>query len=136
MGLDIGNPNRGNLDIALNTPRGKFQGGFDQETNYATYQTAPEGSYGLQAFWADDRFEEPIEANIGRGTSDVTGGNMYYADTNYPFTEDRYKSFNTPLGELSMFTSAKSPFNEGYGAIDFTPNQYAQALANLLRGQF
>lgn len=134
IGLDNGRANRGVFDAQLSTPYGRFGGGFEDETNYLS-ASSPNEQRGLNLFYATDDIE-PIEANIGRGTSDVTGGNMYYADTNYPFTEDRYKSFNTPLGELSMFTSAKSPFNEGYGSIDFTPNQYAQALANLLRGQF
>lgn len=130
--IDNGNPNRGNLDIALNTPYGKINGGFDQEVNYAGYQTLSTDPYGLHAYWADDRFETPLEVNAGRGASDLTGGDMYFVDTNYPFTEDRYNSFNTPLGNLSYFTSAQTPYNEGYGSIQYDPSYYAQALINLL----
>jgi len=135
IGIDNGNPNRGNLDISLNTPYGKLKGGFDQNTNYGSYQTYSSDPYGLQAYWDDERFATPLEVNVGKGGSDVTGGDMYYVDTNYPFNKDRYASFDTPLGRVSAFTSAESPFNDGYGSIEFDPNYYAQALANLLLGQ-
>lgn len=131
--IDNGNENRGTLDATLNTPYGRFGGGYEQDTNYV-YAESPNEERGFNLWYGNDNID-PIEVNGGIGTSDVTGGDMFYVDSNYPFTQDRYKSFNTPLGDLSLFTSAKSPFNDGYGSIDFTPNQYAQALINLLRGR-
>lgn len=128
--LDNGNENRGTLDATLNTPYGRFGGGYEQDTNYV-YAESPNEERGFNFWYGNDNIE-PIEVNGGIGTSDVTGGDMFYVDTNYPFTRDRYNSFDTPIGTFDLFTSAKSPFNEGYGSVDFTPANYIQALMNLM----
>jgi hypothetical protein len=130
IGLDNGRANRGVFDAQLNTPYGRFGGGFEDETNYLS-ASSPNEERGFNLWYANDNIE-PIEVNGGIGTSDVTGGDMFYVDSNYPFTQDRYNSFDTPVGTFDLFTSAKSPYNEGYGSVDFTPANYIQALINLM----
>ena len=128
--IDNGNENRGTLDATLNTPYGRFGGGYEQDTNYV-YAESPNEERGFNLWYGNDNID-PIEVNGGIGTSDVTGGDMFYVDSNYPFTQDRYNSFDTPVGTFDLFTSAKSPYNEGYGSVDFTPANYIQALINLM----
>ena len=80
----------------------------------------------------NDNMERPIEVSAGTGSSDL-GGKMIYADLNAPFiNRDGYNSIDTPLGNIGIGTSGVSPVNNGYAAIDFTPNQYIQALINAL----
>lgn len=128
---DIGNPDRGTLSIDATTPFGNVSGGYDAETDYFTYRSPDDSPIGVDAYMSNNG--KPIEMSAGVGTSDVTGGDMFYADAKYPFTKDRYHSLDTPVGNFSLFTTAKSPFNEGYGTVDFTPANYIQALINLLK---
>ena len=139
VGLDNGASNRGVFDAAINTPVGSFGGGFEDETNYLTYSSPtnkplldPSNEPLFDARYFGGIIDNPIEASAGVGRSDL-GGNMLYADLSAPFiNRDGYNSVDTPLGNFSIGSSAASPVNNGYAAIDFTPNQYIQALINAL----
>lgn len=133
VGLDNGAPNRGVFEAVLNAPYGRFGGGFEDETNYLSYSN-PNSDPLLNAYYRNDSMAQPVEANVGTGASDL-GGKMVYADLNAPFiNRDSFRQVDTPLGNVSVGTSAVSPFNNGYAYADFTPNQYIQALINLLKG--
>ena len=131
VGLDNGNPNRGTLDVSLNTPNALFGGGFEGETNWISVGQ-PNGDTRLGAYYWGENFENPIEASAGIGASDL-GGKEIYADLNAPFiNSDTYNSFNTPVGYLEYGASGATPANNGYAYAGFTPNQYIQALMTLL----
>lgn len=134
VGVDSGASDRGVFDASVNTPYGLFGGGFEDETNYLSYSN-PNGDPRVGAYYWNNNMENPVEASAGIGASDM-GGKMAYADLNAPFiNRDFYKGVDTPLGYASISSSAASPFNNGYASVDFTPNQYIQALASLLRGK-
>ena len=131
VGVDNGNPNRGVLDLLAKTPLGSFNGGFEDETNYASY-SKPNGEYGMEAYYMNDYMSNPLEASAGIGTSDL-GGQDIYANVNAPFiSADAYKSYDTPLGNVTLGANPATADNNGFAYADYTPNQYIQALINLM----
>ena len=129
---DLGNPDRGVLDVTLNTPMGNVSRGYEQETDYLSYATPRFSQTNGLDIWYNNGFEHPIEMRAGMGASDSMDGNLY-ADAKLPISQQRSGNFNTPLGDFSYGTF---PGNNGYAYADYTPNEqmqyYIKALANLL----
>jgi len=144
IGIDnMGNPYRGASDNELKTLLGTLDYGYDGDTVYGGFTPnfyagggnsplpgggdestayAGLGDYQLRANRFSPQGENPLYA-MGLNFPD---------DTRIP---DVYKSFNTPLGELSLGTNDGNPNIGGSFQPNDRTNYYIQALANLLRGQ-
>lgn len=131
VGIDnMGSPYRGVMDREINTPLGSIGYGYDGDTVYGNITPAMYANYvgGAEpTAWAgiNDWQLRASRYNTPQGTTFGAGLNMP-ENVNIP---DYDRSFNTPLGQASVYTNDGNP---GVFA-DFTPNNYIQALANLLR---
>lgn len=134
-GIDNGNPDRGTLDVSASLPIGTIGGGFEGETNYASYEPGNTNPYIGAYYWGNG--DQPYEMQAGVGTSDVTGGAELYADLNAPFIRsDTNRTITTPIGDIQIGSTPATADMNGYAYANFAPNEranyYIQALANLL----
>lgn len=130
IGIDnMGDPYRGVMDKEINTPLGDIGFGYDGDTVYgninpAIYADMVGGEN--PAAWAGIG---DLQARIGAYN---TPEKSVFASLNFPDNvnlPDIARSLNTPLGRLDVGT------NDGNPNIyaDFTPQNYVQAIVNLLR---
>ena len=121
----------------FNTPLGSLSYGRTGETNFARLANpaldAAMGVYNGRGDLGAYAGVGDYQANIGRYMDNLNNPTLF-ASMNYPDNApipDYERNINTPLGQIGIGT------NDGnknvYGT--FTPNQYIQALANLLRGR-
>lgn len=130
IGIDnMGSPYRGVSDNEINTPLGSIGYGYDGDTAYANVTPAMYANYvggENPTAWAgiNDWQARASRYNTPQGATYGVGLNMP-DNVSIPNFD---RSFNTPLGQASVYSNDGNP---GVFA-DFTPNQYIQALANLL----
>ena len=133
IGIDnVGSPYRGAMDREINTPLGSIGYGYDGDTVYGNVTPAMYANYvgGAEpTAWAgfNDWEARASRYNTPQGTTYGVGFNMP-DNVRIP---DFDRSINTPLGQANVYSNDGNP---GVFA-DFTPNQYIQALASLLRGR-
>lgn len=141
VGIDNSrSPYSGYYEKDINTPLGTLDYGYDGDTSFAGFtpnmsRTSDYYTNGEGNPWHMDY--TTLGANGDRGLNYGTYGNpvdpTYFAtaflggDKNYIPDFDR--TFNTPLGNLQLSRNTEEPNSL---SADFTPNQYLQALANLL----
>ena len=132
-GVDLGNPNRGVGEVGVTTPLGRLSRGFEDYTDYVSYDRMNgENAPGFDAWYMNSNFmDNPIDISAHYGRND-DGTNSLYAFAGYPATQTYYNQVNTPLGTLGYGSNAQTDLNNGNVYADFTPNDYLQALSNLL----
>lgn len=128
--IDNGNPDRGMLDAELRTPLGKIMGGYDAETNYGSYSTPKNDDYGFDIYYAGENGSKELDTGITRDDTDKLA--LYAFLKGIPIKESSYNEINTPLGTVGIGRNANEDVNNGEIYGDYTPNQYIQALINLL----
>ena len=131
-GTDLGYPNRGIGEFGVTTPLGRFSRGFEDYTDYVSYDRMNgENAPGVDAYYWNERMNYPFDVSAHYGAND-DGTNSLYAFAQAPVNQTFYNQVNTPLGMLGYGANAQNEINNGNVYADFTPNEYLQALANLL----
>jgi len=132
IGLDLGNLYRGMGEVGVTTPVGRFSRGFEDNTDYLSYENKPGlNDIGFDAYYDSGYMNTPFDVSAHYGSND-DGTKSLYANAAYPASQTYYNQVNTPLGTLGYGSNAQTDLNQGNVYADFTPNYYIQALANLL----
>ena len=132
VAVDNGNPDRGVLDAVLKTPIGRFSSGYENETNYAGYATPNNEDYGFDLSYYDGGDSVPMDLNTGITRDDADKLNLYAFLKGVPIKNPSYNEIETPLGVIGYGKNLGEEANNGEIYGDFTPNDYIQALINLL----
>ena len=131
-GVDLGNINRGVGHLSLDTPIGSFTRGIEDNTDYISYDRMNgENAPGIDAYYWNDYMNTPLDVSAHYGRND-DGTKSLYANVAYPATQTYYNQVNIPFGTLGYGSNAQTDLNNGNVYADFTPNDYLQALSNLL----
>lgn len=128
-GVGVDNlPLKGDSYNEINTLLGTLDYGHEGDTAFAGFTP------NLERTKSPDNFFNYGRANVGDATLQAgRQGDRYFAgaflpgETQYIPTFD--KQFNTPFGRAEIETNYENP---NYIDASFTPNQYVQALLNLL----
>lgn len=132
IGHDLGNLYRGMGEVGVTTPAGRFSRGFEDNTDYLSYENKPGlNDIGFDAYYNRGYMDYPLDVSAHYGRDD-DGANSLYAFAKAPVKENYYNQIDTPLGFLAYGSNAEDDLNKGNVYASFTPNHYIQALANLL----
>jgi len=132
VAVDNGNLDRGVLDAVLKTPVGRFSSGYENETNYAGYATPNNEDYGFDMYYYDGGDSVPMDLNTGLTRDDADKLNLYAFLKGVPIKNPSHNEIETPLGTIGYGKNLGEEANNGEIYGDFTPNDYIQALINLL----
>lgn len=132
IGHDLGNLYRGMGEVGVTTPAGRFSRGFEDNTDYISYENKPGlNDIGFDVFYDSGYMDYPLDVSAHYGRDD-DGANSLYTFAKAPVKENYYNQIDTPLGLLAYGSNAEDDVNKGNVYASFTPNDYIQALANLL----
>ena len=132
VGHDLGNLYRGMGEVGVTTPAGRFSRGFEDNTDYLSYENKPGlNDIGFDAYYNSGYMDYPLDVSAHYGRDD-DGANSLYAFAKAPVNQNYYNQVDTPLGFLAYGSNAQDNINKGSVYASFTPNDYIQALANLL----
>ena len=132
IGTDFGNLYRGVGEVGVTTPAGRFARGFEDDTDYLSYANKPGlNDIGFDAYYNSGYMDTPIDVSAHYGRDD-DGSNSLYAFAKAPVDQNYYNQMDTPLGFLAYGSNARDDLNNGSVYASFTPNDYIQALTNLL----
>jgi len=122
-------PLSGYNERSVKTPLGTFDYGNDQDTAFAGFTPNFERTKSPDGFFNYGRVNlGDTMLQAGKQGDRYFAGAFLPGDNQYIPTFD--KQFNTPFGSAEIETNYENP---NYIDASFAPNQYIQALANILR---